>query len=167
MSDITLENYSDKSFAVFGKLDKYEPLLLKLGGKKNERLRGVNESSGLRTGWIFSLKHKAQVEKAIQEFDGTACSSSSSTPSPSLIVASSTNEESKITKILNKFSSDIEALKADVSSLKRLYEKLSCNNTPSIVKRNKSSRSDSDVEQEDEELEQKLAATPSLIQRKR
>lgn len=165
MSDITLENYSDKSFAVFGKLDKYEPLLLKLGGKKNERLRGVNESSGLRTGWIFSLKHKAQVEKAIQEFDGTACSSSSSTPS--LSVASSANEESKITKILNKFSSDIEALKADVSSLKRLYEKLSCNNTPSIVKRNKSSRSDSDAEQEDEELEQKLAATPSLIQRKR
>lgn len=60
MSDsITLEQYSEKSVAVFGSTEKYKDNLMTLGGKYNSNLRG-------RPGWIFTNSARPRVEEFVK-----------------------------------------------------------------------------------------------------
>jgi hypothetical protein len=54
-TDITIENYSERSFVVRGDTRAYKESLKKLGGKYNSRLRDG-------PGWIFPMTLKKDVE---------------------------------------------------------------------------------------------------------
>lgn len=56
---IYIEDYSAKSFAVYGETKSYKDLLLKLGGKFNGNLKGG-------PGWIFKLADKKKVQDFIK-----------------------------------------------------------------------------------------------------
>lgn len=56
MSDLTIENYSDKSFVVRGETKPHKDKLKELQGKWNSNLTGGG-------GWIFSNKHREAVNK--------------------------------------------------------------------------------------------------------
>lgn len=56
---ITIENYNEKSFAVYGNTKKYKEEMKALGGKWCPNLIG-------RKGWIFSNKKKPEVEAWFQ-----------------------------------------------------------------------------------------------------
>jgi len=56
MYDINIEDYSEKSFAVFGDTKKFKDDLKMLGGKFNSNLKG-------KAGWIFSLSNKNKVQE--------------------------------------------------------------------------------------------------------
>ena len=58
MDEIANENYSEKSFAVFGNTKTFKDELKKLGGKFNSNLKG-------KAGWIFSNSNKTKVEEFI------------------------------------------------------------------------------------------------------
>ena len=58
MVEIAIENYSEKSFAVFGNTKTFKDELKKLGGKFNSNLKG-------KAGWIFSNSNKTKVEEFI------------------------------------------------------------------------------------------------------
>ena len=60
--DIYIENYSDKSFAVFGDTKLHKDNLKLLGGRYNPNLKINGEK---KIGWIFSNKNKTLVEKYI------------------------------------------------------------------------------------------------------
>lgn len=55
-SQITMENYSERSFVVRGETTPYKESMSMLGGKWNSRLRDG-------PGWIFSMSKKESVEK--------------------------------------------------------------------------------------------------------
>ena len=58
MCDINIEDYSEKSFAVFGDTKKFKDDLKNLGGKFNSNLKG-------KAGWIFYLSNKIKVQEFI------------------------------------------------------------------------------------------------------
>jgi hypothetical protein len=61
--DFIIENYSEKSFVVCGeKTIKFKSRLKELGGKYNPNLK-------CGAGWIFSIKHKENVLRALEEME--------------------------------------------------------------------------------------------------
>ena len=52
MTDIYIENYSEKSFVVLGETKPHKENIKKLGGKWNSRLRNN------KMGWIFPISKK-------------------------------------------------------------------------------------------------------------
>ena len=78
MSLPTIEDYSDKALAVFGKISPaLEEGLIKLGGKFNPALKGLNDTR--RQGWIFPKSKRDQVSFELKKHLGTSTTSSSST----------------------------------------------------------------------------------------
>ena len=63
-SSLTIQDYSVKSFILFGDTIKYKDNLVKLGGKYNPNLRiePNNINSKKRRGWIFSVNKLSEVE---------------------------------------------------------------------------------------------------------
>jgi hypothetical protein len=59
MTDITISDYTEKSFAVRGQTKEYSRFLADLGGKWNPNLKDG-------AGWIFSIKKREQVEKLLK-----------------------------------------------------------------------------------------------------
>ena len=57
---IYIDDYSDKSFGVFGDTKKYKNELKKLGGIFNYNLKG-------KGGWIFSNKNKKNVVEFLEK----------------------------------------------------------------------------------------------------
>jgi len=53
---ITIEDYSVKSFAVFGNTKEFKDKLAELGGKYNPNLKG-------QAGWVFSNKNRPNVDE--------------------------------------------------------------------------------------------------------
>ena len=62
MTDIYIENYSEKSFVVLGETKPHKENIKKLGGKWNSRLRNN------KMGWIFPISKKVSIEKYINNF---------------------------------------------------------------------------------------------------
>ena len=62
-ANIQMKEYSDKSLIIFGDTKPYKDLLKELKGRYNSNLRVDGEKV---PGWIFSKKHKDQIEKLIQ-----------------------------------------------------------------------------------------------------
>jgi hypothetical protein len=52
------EDYSDKSFAVYGETKKFKDILKNLGGRFNKNLK-INDE--IKVGWIFSKKNQENV----------------------------------------------------------------------------------------------------------
>ena len=65
MTDIYIENYSEKSFVVLGETKPHKENIKKLGGKWNIRLRNN------KMGWIFPISKKDSIEKYINNFKTT------------------------------------------------------------------------------------------------
>jgi len=65
MTDIYIENYSEKSFVVLGETKPHKENIKKLGGKWNSRLRNN------KMGWIFPMSKRDSVEKYINTFKKT------------------------------------------------------------------------------------------------
>jgi hypothetical protein len=80
MSFPPIEDYSDKALAVFGKISPaLEEGLIKLGGKFNPVLKGLNDTR--RPGWIFPKSKRDQVSVELKKHLGTSTTSSSSSTS--------------------------------------------------------------------------------------
>ena len=60
--NIQMKEYSDKSIIVYGDTKPYKDLLKELKGRYNSNLRVDGEKV---SGWIFSKKHKENLEKLI------------------------------------------------------------------------------------------------------
>jgi len=65
MTDLTVEEYSEKALVVRGETQEHKEQLKELGGKWNARLRGGG-------GWIFSKKKEADVMEYISSGNITA-----------------------------------------------------------------------------------------------
>ena len=62
MTEIYIENYTEKSFVVLGDTRPHKENIKKLGGKWNSRLKDN------KMGWIFPMSKKDYVEKYINDF---------------------------------------------------------------------------------------------------
>lgn len=94
MSGVRLEQYTEKSIAVFGNTQPIKDKLKELGGKFNSNLRG-------QPGWIFTLSSRPRVEEYI------------STLPDELPVIEKTSKEDIIQSLIAR----IEALEATVEGL--------------------------------------------------
>jgi len=104
MSDpITLEQYSEKSIAVFGNTNDHKDSLMTLGGKYNSNLRG-------RPGWIFTNSARPRVEEFIKNGTVTAPKRSIA-PIPSVVTG---NETDSLLRQIEALTRRIEALEANV-----------------------------------------------------
>lgn len=65
MTEIYIEDYTEKSFVVLGDTKPHKDNIKKLGGKWNSRLRDN------KMGWIFSMSKKDSVEEYISDFQKT------------------------------------------------------------------------------------------------
>lgn len=65
MTEIHIENYTEKSFVVLGDTKPHKDNIKKLGGKWNSRLRDN------KMGWIFPMSKKESVEEYIRDFQKT------------------------------------------------------------------------------------------------
>ena len=65
MTEIHIENYTEKSFVVLGDTKPHKDNIKKLGGKWNSRLRDN------KMGWIFPMSKKESVEEYISDFKKT------------------------------------------------------------------------------------------------
>ena len=75
------DNYTDKSFAVYGETKKYKDSLKNLGGKFNKNLKIGDE---VAAGWIFSKKSLERVMEFVQKANsGEEVGISSELPSAS------------------------------------------------------------------------------------
>jgi hypothetical protein len=59
---VLLEQYTEKSIAVFGDTEKYKESLKTLGGKYNSNLRG-------RPGWIFPNSAKSRLDEFVKSIE--------------------------------------------------------------------------------------------------
>ena len=59
----TVEQYSEKSFAVFGDMSMIGPICEKLGSSCNSKLR--DPAGGVRSGYVFPNFRRKEVEKAL------------------------------------------------------------------------------------------------------
>lgn len=106
MSDpITLEQYSEKSIAVFGNTNDHKDSLMTLGGKYNSNLRG-------RPGWIFTNSARPRVEEFIKNGTVTA-------PKRSIAPIPTGNETDSLLRQIEALTRRIEALEAN-SGMKRI-----------------------------------------------
>lgn len=100
MSDsITLEQYSEKSIAVFGNTSDHKDSLMTLGGKYNANLRG-------RPGWIFTNSARPRVEEFIKNGTVTAPKRSASSIAPG-------NDTDSLLRQIEALTLRIEALEAN------------------------------------------------------
>ena len=65
MTEIHIEDYTEKSFVVLGDTKPHKDNIKKLGGKWNSRLRDN------KMGWIFPMSKKESVEEYISDFQKT------------------------------------------------------------------------------------------------
>ncbi len=98
--DYTIEDYSDKAFAVFGDTKKIIDVLRDLGGTFNAKLKVQNSTTDeRRPGWIFPKSKKDSVTKQIKAYINTvnikSLSSSAKASSSSSTTASSTTTTKK------------------------------------------------------------------------
>jgi len=94
MSGVRLEQYTEKSIAVFGNTQPIKDKLKELGGKFNSNLRG-------QPGWIFTLSSRPRVEEYISKLPDE------------LPVIEKTSKEDIIQSLIAR----IEALEAAVEGL--------------------------------------------------
>ena len=126
MTELVLEDYSEKAIVVRGDTKTHKDALTKLGGKWNAGLRGGG-------GWIFPKKKEADVAKYVNNPD-SAPKTTKATSLPSLPTSGATSDLAK----------EVAKLSKKISKMNDLYEKLIKHLIPE------------DDEDEEEEVEEKL-----------
>ena len=125
--NITVEDYSSVSFALFGETKNIKDILQQLGGSYNRYLKGPNDTK--RPGWIFPKSKKDQVlsELSKQSLSNTSNKSDTSNTVSSVVYKSDIDMK-QVEKYFLQLTSRIEALENEVSSQKRwiLDCKLKC-----------------------------------------
>ena len=128
----TIEDYSDKSFAIFGDLAPIEELLVALKGTFNDRLRDALDSNKRRAGFIFPKARRAEIEKALKEgkvstkkeYSSSSSSSSvSSSSSAPNVFADSALEGlvKKMQEMMVDMQRRMDAVETELSVLTKLY----------------------------------------------
>ena len=130
MTELVLEDYSEKAIVVRGDTKTHKDALTKLGGKWNAGLRGGG-------GWIFPKKKEADVAKYVNNPDSSP-KTTKATSLPSLPTSGATSDLAK----------EVAKLSKKISKMNDLYEKLIKHLIP---------EDDEDEEDDDEEeVEEKL-----------
>ncbi len=80
MSEIVIEDYSEKAIAIFGDTKSIKDKLLELKGKFNPSLRGNGDEK--RAGWIFPKTKKDDIKKLLEEYKNNPSSIESSIKAP-------------------------------------------------------------------------------------
>ena len=175
----TIENYSEKSIAVFAEnLGPYADILESLNGTRNNRLKGPNDSK--RTGYVFPKHKMTEVQTALQNFDTKGVVPTSSTPvppstssTPSLTSASpATAKDSeqlqKLQKLVQQLTTRLDAAEAEISSLRKLVlNPLPSKSLPKTQESSSSSNTTNEMEDEDSEENNQEVSNQRMIVRKR
>ena len=125
MSLPTSEDYSDKALAVFGKISPaLEEGLIKLGGKFNPALKGLNDTR--RQGWIFPKSKRDQVSFELKKHLGTSTTSSSSTISSTSSSSTSNSSSTSAPTPIDSIGSTIKYVSLQAfQTLEKLVHNLS------------------------------------------
>ena len=111
MTDIYIENYSEKSFVVLGETKPHKENIKKLGGKWNSRLRNN------KMGWIFPISKKDSIEKYIDNFK-TNGNIPEIEVNQSKMFSMSQKDLENILKRLEKLEQEVSCLRQEVKELK-------------------------------------------------
>ena len=114
MTEIYIEDYSEKSFVVLGDTKPHKEHIKKLGGKWNSRLKDG------KMGWIFPMSKKEYVEKYIKNFKKTGKISEIEAQSynQSKTFSMSQKDLENILKRLEKLEQEVLNLRQEVKYLK-------------------------------------------------
>ena len=104
MTEIYIENYTEKSFVVLGDTRPHKENIKKLGGKWNSRLKDN------KMGWIFPMSKKDSVEKYINDFKQIG-DIPEIKESQTKIVSMSQKDLENILKRLEKLEQEVRGLK--------------------------------------------------------
>jgi hypothetical protein len=113
---IVVEVYSEKAIAVFGdNLRNWASQLEQLGGKENPRLKGTNNTT--RYGWIFSIKRKEEIERAVAEWNKSpkAKEQQSETASPPKSKAQPLSEYAQLLKRVEVLEAQLALILSQLS----------------------------------------------------
>ena len=186
--------YSEKACAVFfssprdAVINGYDELMTQLGGKKNPSLKGLQATDPKREGYIFSIKRKAEIEKALAAFRPTSSSAAltsatvhsssvhlteSSSESVEAIKNASSSTPSSTDKMVQMLSARVEALETQLDALQRLVSTHIGVSAPAAPAANKrggtkvaTQRTNGGDDDNDEDMRGE-EPTPSLIVRRR
>jgi hypothetical protein len=174
----TIEDYSDKSFAIFGDLAPIEELLVALKGTFNDRLRDALDSNKRRAGFIFPKARRAEIEKALKEGKVSTkkeYSSSSSTSSVSSVSSASSTPNvfadsaleglvKKMQEMMVDMQRRMDAVEAEVGVLTKLYNSgaVNPNNMKPSRKKTEVTIEDIDAEEEEEETDNRISILKAL-----
>jgi len=178
----TIEDYSDKSFAIFGDLAPIEELLVSLKGTRNNRLKDLSDENKRREGFIFPKARRAEVERALKEGKVSTkkeYSSSSSTSSASSVSSSSSTPNvfadsaleglvKKMQEMMVDMQRRMDAVEAEIGVLARLYNSgtVNPNNMKPSRKKTEVTIEDVDAEEEEEETDNRISILKALRIRK-
>ena len=127
MTEIYIENYTEKSFVVLGDTRPHKENIKKLGGKWNSRLRDN------KMGWIFPMSKRDSVEKYINTFKKTG-DIPEIKESQTKMVSMSQKDLENILKRLEKLEQEVtksplrnlEDVPIFLNVLKKLEQEVSC-----------------------------------------
>lgn len=111
MTEIYIENYTEKSFVVLGDTRPHKENIKKLGGKWNSRLKDN------KMGWIFPMSKKDSVEKYKNTFKKTG-NIPEIKASYSKMFNMSQKDLENILKRLEKLEQEVIFLRQEVKELK-------------------------------------------------
>lgn len=111
MTEIYIENYTEKSFVVLGDTRPHKENIKKLGGKWNSRLKDN------KMGWIFPMSKRDSVEKYINTFKKTG-NIPEITTSQSKMFNMSQKDLENILKRLEKLEQEVIFLRQEVKELR-------------------------------------------------
>lgn len=111
MTEIYIENYTEKSFVVLGDTRPHKENIKKFGGKWNSRLRDN------KMGWIFPMSKRDSVEKYINTFKKTG-NIPEIKESQTKMFSMSQKDLENILKRLEKLEQEVICLRQEVKELK-------------------------------------------------
>jgi hypothetical protein len=138
MSDIIIEDYSDKAIAIFGDTKSIKDKLLELKGKFNPSLRGNGDEK--RAGWIFPKTKKDEIKKMLEEYKSNPSSFQSSTTDskgPHIFENKKIKKDDEFVFTKEMYLSlltRIEKQETELLLYKKIIDKLSNGNSNNVIK---------------------------------
>lgn len=160
--NLIVEDYSDKSFAVFGNIVSFRNKLTELGGTENQYLK--RKTTGAPTpGFVFpNFKRKTVEEFVLIANNPDPLDSVSKSSVKKDIVEKKSDESMMIHQLLSR----IEKLETEVASLKRIVFKAPVQTNPTPTKQNSTPINTNDSSDEEEENEKEKPVKSHRLLRK-